>query len=336
MGIVTYLTVLLCTTMRHEQNMALVEAVKFQTFHKLYETIPFEEVPLDVTLVRFINTSLRDITFFPPFDSLSELVLQRQPHIKIFPNFENISSSLTILEITDCSLTHIDPSRLQILVNLEKLDLSTNRLTTPFPDMDRTRGCAINILRLYNNLLHSFPYLPVIGQTLQTLVIKGNFNITMVSKETLSVYTKLETLNNNPGGFRKFPDLQLLAAVHQAPRLNIDLQNNVITSIDANDISPVVAKNWTVHLMSNPIKHVGNMLHIGSGRPPIALYGTPVPCDCGLRWLKAAGDRKTAILAGSVQCDGSGSLGGNLQDLHYDDLVCDGKLRFCISIATSI
>ncbi len=320
-----YVAVLLCSGMWHTQTR------EFKRVGTEFQTIPFEEIPLDVTQLSLVRNGLQDITFFPNFPVLRKVVLREQPRVTVFPDFENISSSLTDLTMKRCAISYILQGRLQSLVNLQVLDLTNNSLTSPFPDMDPVRGCVLHTLRLQINLLDKFPYLPEIAKTLQILTVARNFNITNAPKETMALYTKLNTLNIKPGGFLKVPDLQLLVVFHQAPHLKIDLSENAISYIDAADLRPLVAKNWTLLLKDNPIKHMGNMLHIAKGKP-IDLDGTPVLCDCRMRWLKAAGERETAVSAKGLQCYGPGSVSGSLQETAYEDLVCTGKLRTWVTL----
>ncbi len=301
-------------------------AVAYTRSEEKFTTIPFDEISSSDDSIILRGNDLSDITFFPPFPQLAKLSLLEQPRVTVFPNLENISASLDTLVIKQCSLSYIEPNRLQILVNLEILDLGANFLTSPFPDMNAALGCSMRHLTLSGNQLYEMPYLPTIAKFLEKLYISSNFNITHLPKETLGLYRTLTTLDYLHGSLRSLPDFSVLAKVHRAPtRLFINLGNNQITSIDAKDLRPLIGTNWYLGVKSNPVKHIMNMLHLGS-RKDFYLESSPVLCDCRLRWLRAAGQhQRTAVAAGGVKCDGPGSITGKLQDIPYEDPVCNGK-----------
>ncbi len=318
----TCIVVLVCTAYYQNTNLA---AIPFSKTDVEFASIPFDQIPFDVTSIDLGGNNLSDITFFPPFAQLSTLSIYDQPNVTVFPNLENISEPLVDLAIMRCSLSYIEPYRLQILTNLENLNLVANLLTSPFPDMNPALGCNLLQLNLHKNRLHEMPHLHTIAKSLKVLNLGNNLNIGHLPKETLGLYRELTSMQCGICSLRSIPDFSLLAEVHRGPSLSIRLRNNHITSIHAEDLRPVIGRSWTLDIKSNPIKHIMNMLHLRTSNQ-LSMRNIPVLCDCRLRWLKAAGQhQKTAVAFETVECDGPGSTTVKLQDTPYEHLVCNGK-----------
>ena len=288
------------------------------------DRIPFNDIPKNVSLIHFRKgNDLIDIDFFPnTFTNLTIITLMKHPRITYFPNLVNVSSTLLELNIRQCSLRTVNEAFLQALVNLKILDLKKNQLTSPFPDMDASRGCSILKLQLNVNRLSEVPHLPVIARTLHNLTIAANENITSVSRETLALYQEMRFFNNKPGFFKTIPDFSALAEKHTGSSLTITLKINGMTTLAPNAFRHATSPNWIFRLGDNQISRIPNMIHLGV-QASVELDENPVVCDCGMQWMKIAG-QYTGFNLSLITCAGPGPVSGrNLSEVGIEELICD-------------
>ena len=287
------------------------------------DKIPFNEIPTDISKIFFKENDLIDIDFFPnTFTSLTIITLMGHPRITYFPNFVNVSSTLSELYIKECSVRTVNEAFLQALVNLKLLDLRKNQLLSPFPDMDATRGCSLWKLQLNENRLSEVPHLPVIARTLNFFVISSNENMTSISRETLALYQEMLTFLIHDNHFKIMPDFSALAEKHTGPSLSISLKRNGMTTLTSNAFRHATSPNWIFHLGTNQISRIPNMIHLGV-QASVELDENPVVCDCGMQWMKIAG-QYTGFNLSLITCAGPGSVSGrNLSDVGMEELVCE-------------
>ena len=287
------------------------------------DKIPFNAIATDISKIFFKNNDLIDIDFFPnTFTSLTIISLMGHLRITYFPNFVNVSSTLLDLKIKNCSLQTVNEAFLQALVNLVELDLSYNQLTSPFPDMDATRGCSLLKIQLNVNWLNEVPHLPVAARTLHNLTIADNENITSVSRETLALYQEMRYFNNKPGNLKTIPDFSALAERHTGPSLSVSLMSNGMATLTSNAFRHATSPNWIFRLGNNQISRIPNMIHLGV-QGSVELQNNPVVCDCGMQWMKIAG-QYTGFNLSLIMCAGPGPVSGRkLSDVGMEELVCE-------------
>ncbi len=288
------------------------------------DKIPFNDIPKNVSMIHFRRgTDLIDIDFFPnTFTNLTTITLMNHPRITYFPNLVNVSSTLLELNIRQCSIRTVNEAFLQALVNLKFLDLKKNQLISPFPDMDATRGCSLLKVHLNTNWLSEVPHLPVIARTLHVINIASNENITSVSRETLALYQEMLLFHNIPGFFKTIPDFSALAEKHTGPSLTISLRTNGMTTLTSNAFRHATRPNWMFRLGNNQISRIPNMIHLGV-QASVELDENPVVCDCGIQWMKIAG-QYTGFNLSLITCAGHGPVSGRkLSDVGMEELVCE-------------
>ena len=151
---------------------------------------------LDGNNIATINSS----TDFANLHLLLNLSLQYNKFDEI-PFMPNIASSLSSLILSFNQIKKVNSTRVQVLVKLTTLDLTSNFLTT-FPDFYHL---SLISLFLGSNQIRTFPKLPMIGANLKQLVIEFNL-IESIDISTLAQYAKLSYMNINYNNVATFPN----------------------------------------------------------------------------------------------------------------------------------
>ncbi len=278
---------------------------------------------LDPTLTELITryNGLENIDYFPYFPSLEIIDIKGEMGITVFPNLENVSHSLIELKITDGRLHTISQRHMAVLSQLTLLDLGGNFIRSPFPDMDP--GTQLTRLRLRANLLDEIPVLPTIAERLVRLVLTRNIHFTTPSPQTLAMYKHVTAIFLEHSLLGYIPDFCPLRDTHVAPSLELKLENNSITYLDAASVRCINNPTWILRLEHNQIIQISNMLHLDV-QISISPQSENLQCDCGLLWLKAMGNSASLDMS-SAKCGTPERLGGrSFSALTMDDLTCEG------------
>ncbi len=287
-------------------------------------SINFDEVNPTITTLTLEYNGLEDITYFPYFLSLANIYIKGEMDITVFPNFENVSHSLLELKMTDGRLHTISQRHLAVLSNLTLLDLGGNFIRSPFPDMDP--GTQLIRLKLRANLIDEVPVLPNVAERLVRLVLTRNVHFTTLSPQTLAMYRHVTAIYLEHSLLGYIPDFCPLRDTHVASELDLKLQNNSITYLDAASVKCISNPTWTLNLEHNQIIQISNMLHLDI-QISISPQSDNLQCDCGVLWLKAMGNSASLDMS-SASCGTPERLGGrSFSALTMGDLTCEGLCK---------
>ena len=160
------------------------QVFKNQNFSTVPNNIIWPNVTsLDLTSnkIQVVNST---VDFFDCLQ-LTNLTLSKND-LTAFPHLLNLANTLTIIRLDYNRINYIEPKYLANLTKLQYLEMGNNQVTS-FPDVYMPQ---LTFLGIKNNLLPTFPYLPIIGKKLRSFYVSGNiFNSIPIS--SLLVFGKL-------------------------------------------------------------------------------------------------------------------------------------------------
>ncbi len=128
--------------------------------------------------------------------------------------------------------------------------------------------------------------------------------------------------HNNDNFVKIMPDFSALAEKHTGPSLTIWLKRNGMTTLTSNAFRHATNPTWIFYLSTNQISRIPNMIHLGV-QASVELDENPVVCDCGIQWMKIAG-QYTGFNLSLITCAGPGPVSGRkLSDVGMEELVCE-------------
>ena len=132
--------------------------------------------------------------------------------------------------------------------------------------MDLNPGSQLTRLRLRGNLMDELPVLPVIAHGLESLVLSRNVHFSKLSPQTLALYIHVKNMLLEHCLLGHFPDFCPLRDTHVAPTLNIRLENNSITFLNA---ASVKMHELHLDLETGGQPNYSDLKHASSGCPDL-------------------------------------------------------------------
>ena len=139
----------------------------------------------------------------------------------------DINSTVTVIDLSNNSITSLDPHSFRTYTSLIELYLNKNKLTTI--DSSAFENTTLKILRLAFNELTEFPDLSVVSGTLETIVISCN-PITIINASRLNL-PKLKTLTMTYVPLSHWPDFSHIGENTTVLRLKLNRYPDNVTVI---------------------------------------------------------------------------------------------------------
>ena len=198
------------------------------------------DIPLDAEVIRIAETDIHVVDYIEPFPNLTSYDLSVTP-ISEFPDFSNISGTVTDLMLTTTSIAVLPVDTMPTMPLVTYFDLSYNKithvpdLTAVFPKLETLSiyenrivevgpSTAITIY-LQHNLMSGPPDLSSATQQFYYLNISTN-NISSLPEGSWPLMRSFDELDVSNNQLTTFPDLTNLSVVR-----TLYLHSNQISSV---------------------------------------------------------------------------------------------------------
>ena len=163
---------------------------------------PFS-VQIGVTNFTLDHNLIEAVTYINPYPNLA--IFSMYDNLVVdFPNFSNITGSLTDVNMGKNRISYVPAGLLDILNNLIILDLSDNRLTS-IPDVLGPQN-TLEHLDLSQNNMTDFPSLDKLSKSLKHLNVSGN-ELLSVNRFQIEAIPTLQELDVSLNKMETFPNL---------------------------------------------------------------------------------------------------------------------------------
>ncbi len=290
------------------------------SYQRQYEAtltaLPVEDIPANTVSIQIDNCAIEDFEYFPEFSSCDTVSLAGN-RLTVMPDFTNISSTLTHLNLESNNISYIDPERLNALVNVIYLSLNNNAYLTLFPDCTLVGGASLQTLKLQEVPLAEFPDMPCFGGSL-LYVMLGGYKFTGIQDSRLHHLIQVRTLSLPDGDMELFPRADVLNnTLKYLGVYNTSITEIPVTHIPAGVLS-LLRLSDNEHLTTLP-----DLRPVLSIATVVELRYLSLLCDCRLLWLLDPAVTAKSDVTGSHCSDPPHLVGVAIDQLDEEDLVCD-------------